>query len=69
MNFSISSLFAGLIFSVIGLYVFRVGKRETNVTLIVLGLVLMLYTYFTKNSAQDWLIGAALCATSYYFKV
>ncbi len=69
MNFSISSLFAGLIFSVIGLYVFRVGKRETNITLIVLGLVLMLYTYFTKSAAQDWLIGAALCGISYYFKV
>lgn len=69
MNFSVSSIFAGLVFSVIGLYVFRIGKRETNITLIVLGLVLMLYTYFTKTAAQDWLIGAGLCGISYYFKV
>ena len=69
MNFSVSSLFAGLVFSVIGLYVFRIGKRETDVKLISLGIVLMLYTYFTKTAAQDWIIGAALCGMSYYFKV
>lgn len=69
MNFSVSSLFAGLVFSVIGLYVFRIGKRETDVKLITLGLVLMLYTYFTKTAAQDWVIGTVLCGISYYFKV
>jgi hypothetical protein len=65
LDFSVSSLVAMFVFSVIGLYVFREGKRKVNYTLLFLGIGLMIYPYFTKAAWQDWGVGIALCIWAY----
>ena len=67
MGFSISSLMAGFLFSVIGWWAFREGKRRTNIPVVVLGIILMMYTFFTPNAWSTWLVGAALCGLTYYY--
>lgn len=62
-----SSILAGVVFGLIGMYVFRQGKREQNIPLVLAGLGLMLYSWFTKGPLQDWGIGAAFCAVAYYY--
>lgn len=57
MDFSVSNLLAGFIFSVIGLWVFREGRKRTNIPWTVLGLLLMLYSIFTPNATWSWFLG------------
>ncbi|MGZ3691593.1 MAG: hypothetical protein ACXVAX_08820 [Pseudobdellovibrio sp.] len=67
MNISVSSIFASLLFSGIGLIALRRGKGESNIPLIIIGIVLMAYSYFTKSPWQDWLFGAGLTGGVYYY--
>jgi predicted alpha/beta hydrolase len=62
----LSTIFASLIFSVVGLFVFRLGKREGQLKLMIIGVVLMTYTYFTGNVWADWLVGLGLSALAYF---
>ena len=66
MNLSASNIIAGLIFSLIGLWLVRVGKREAHFTKMLIGVALMAYSYFTQTALQSWGIGAALCAAAYF---
>lgn len=66
MNFSVSFLFASFVFSVIGFWAFRQGKAKGNIHFVVVGILLMVYTYVTSNVYLDWGIGAALCGLLYY---
>lgn len=66
MNFSVSSLFAGILFSSAGLYLLKVGKSRGNLTLAIIGVTMMAYTYFTANPWLDWGIGAVLSAAAYF---
>lgn len=66
LQFSFSSLLAGLIFGIIGLWVFRQGKRNSNMKVLSVGLALMIYPYFTTGPWMDWGLGAALCGLAYY---
>lgn len=65
-DFSFSSLMAGLIFSVIGWWLFREGKRRSHLTLVIIGLILMSYTLFTRTALATWGIGLSLCALAYH---
>ena len=67
MNLSLSGIMAGLIFSAVGLFAFRRGKSESNLYLVVLGIVLMGYTYFTSSPLGDWGVGIALCGGVYFY--
>ena len=67
-DFSASSLIASLIFSVVGIFVFRYGKKEQNIPLVITGIGLMAYSYFTHGPVQDWGVGAALCGVAYYYR-
>ena len=69
MNFSVSSIFANIFFSVIGMWLFREGKKRSNLKLVVIAVLLMTYSYFTANAYWDWGIGAGLCAAAYYYKI
>lgn len=51
----------------IGIYVFREGKRRTEIRVIILGLALMVYSYFTKGPWADWGIGVVLTGLAYYW--
>jgi hypothetical protein len=66
MNMSASALIAGLVFSVIGIWMFKRGRIKNNMTLVLISIVLMAYPMFTKNPWQDWGIGIALCAYAKY---
>ena len=66
LPFSVSSIFANLIFGVIGFYLFRAGKQNSNMKHVALGLVLMIYTYFTNGALMEWVIGLGLCGLAYY---
>ncbi len=66
MNITISSLMAGLIFGIIGFYLFRQGKKDAEFSMILIGIALMVYPYFTKGAVWDWGIGISLCLLALY---
>ncbi|MCO5142973.1 MAG: amino acid transport protein [Oligoflexia bacterium] len=53
MNISTSTILCGIIFGSLGLYFLKVGKSLAKVDLLLYGLVLLVYPYFTEN---DWLL-------------
>lgn len=65
LNITISSLFAGLLFSSIGLWMIREGRHKADNRIVVIGVLLMGYSYFTPNPFFDWGVGIALCLTAY----
>jgi MFS-type transporter involved in bile tolerance (Atg22 family) len=67
MNFSVSGLFASLLFSSLGLIVFKRGRSETNNFLVAIGILLFFYTYFTSSPLADWGIGLALTGGAYHY--
>ena len=66
-NLSVSSIIASILFSGVGLIAFRRGKSEGNIPLIIIGIILFIYTYFTKMPWQDWVLGGALTGGVYYY--
>lgn len=62
-----SNVTAGMLFSLIGYWFFKRGKREANYTVMTIGIVLMVYTLFTKTSVQSWVVGTVLSAGAYFF--
>ena len=66
-HFTASGLISGLLFGIIGMYVFRQGKKRLNFKVTFLGIAMMVYPYFTKGPWGDWGIGIALCAATSYF--
>ncbi len=68
MNFSASSLLASFVFGVFGLWAFRRGKSSSSAHYMLIGIAMMLYTYFTHNVYLDWGIGAGLGYLLYRFK-
>lgn len=57
-----STLFVIIVFSAVGLAAFRHGKSESNMVCLVLGIVLMVYSYFVEGLTLNLLVGAALSA-------
>lgn len=66
LNLSFSSILAGLIFGVIGLWMLRQGKLKGDLRIVVIGVLLMAYGYFTPNPWFDWGVGGVLCYTAYH---
>ncbi len=67
-SFSVSSLIASFIFSVVGLYVFRKGKKDLDTPRTFIGIALMIYSYFTPTPLLTWGVGFALCSAAYYYR-
>ena len=67
-HFSISQIIAGLFFGVVGIYVFRWGKRDQNFAHIFIGLALMIYPYFITHDVWTWVVGFALSGLAYYLR-
>jgi hypothetical protein len=68
-SISISSFMASFVFSVIGIWLFREGKRRSEVRLMLIAMAMMTYTYFTATPLADWGIGLGLCGLTYYLWV
>ena len=67
-GFSWWTIFGGIIFSIIGWYAFRHGKREKSMRPMVLGIVLMVYPYFVANTFLAYAIGIGLTAALFFWR-
>lgn len=63
---SISYFIASLVFSLIGLNVFRRAKKSSNQMDYLIGLALMFYPYFISDDFLFYSVGIILCGMSYY---
>ena len=54
------SLVGMVLFSMLGMWAFKEGRREANIKQLLLGIALVGYPYFTPEPWQVWLIGIAL---------
>jgi hypothetical protein len=60
-------LLGGFIFSCIGLWMFRNGRRRVHSPTTYCGLALMMYPYFVSGWKANWGIGLMLCGIAYNF--
>jgi len=67
MNFSISNLAVGFIFSIIGFFLFRVAQKRLNIPVVILSIILMSYSIFTPTTLLTLATGLVLCSAIYYF--
>jgi hypothetical protein len=58
-------LIPSILFGIIGMYVFKKGRRIDNRTQIIIGIILMIYPYFVSGLWQNWLVGFAFCGIAY----
>ena len=65
-SFTLSQILASFVFGVIGIYVFRHGKKSSNWKVCFIAIALMLYPMFTNGWMLDWGIGIGLCWLAYY---
>ena len=65
MDFSFSSLLAGLLFGVVGVWMIKRGKADANVSVALIGLTLIVYPYFTSTPWVTWSIGLGLCGAAW----
>ena len=65
MDFDASSLMAGFVFGVFGMFLIRQAKIRSNVPFLVTGLALIIFPYFVSNAWLAWLIGSALLGVAY----
>lgn len=65
-DFSLASIIAGLVFGVLGLSIFRQGKKTLNYTWLFIGAALMTFQLFTENIWQDLGIGTLLLVGAYF---
>jgi hypothetical protein len=68
LDISASQIIAGILFGIIGLYLFRYGKRDGHYPHIFAGLALMIYPYFVSGDKLVWVIGLAICGAAYYWR-
>jgi hypothetical protein len=66
MEFTFTSFMSGLIFGAVGIYYFRLGKKNQNFTLITIGIALCMINLFISNTPILLLTGAALWGYAYY---
>jgi len=66
MDFSASLLFCGFTFGVIGMWMFRQGKKRANITSMAIAITLMIYPYFISNTILAWSLGIVLCVIAYF---
>ncbi len=67
LNFTPSGILSGLIFGIVGMWMFREGKRRQDFKIICIAVALMFYPYFTRGPLEDWGAGVLLCALAYYY--
>jgi len=61
-------LFAGFLFSLIGLAAFGYGKKQRRIVPMIGGVLLMLYPYFVTNTLACYLIGILIIAAMFLIK-
>ncbi|MEK2688482.1 hypothetical protein [Bdellovibrio sp. GT3] len=66
-DYSVAALIGGTIFGIIGIYLFRKGRRESHSPNIWVGVGLMLYPLFVSSTLYTYVVGALLCGVAYYY--
>ncbi|MDE2146280.1 MAG: hypothetical protein KGJ24_06290 [Burkholderiales bacterium] len=61
-------LFGAIVFGLVGMVAFRLGRRREQPVTWGLGVALMAYPYVVSNTLVMYLIGAALCAGLYLYR-
>ncbi len=64
-DLSISYIIAGIFFGMIGLIIFKEGKKRSSTELFFLGVALMVYPYFITDDIWVWVVGVLLTAVSF----
>lgn len=62
------AMIGGLVFGLVGIYLFRAGKKNSNLWWVWSGVVMFIYPLFTTTGPQTWGVGLALCALCYFKK-
>jgi multisubunit Na+/H+ antiporter MnhE subunit len=65
-SFSPWALVGGFIFGLVGLWLFRHGRKNANNRNVVIGLLLMMYPLFISSAVWTWAVGILLCGYAYY---
>lgn len=68
MDFDWNVIIASLVFSAVGYVYFSYGRRTTNIQLVMIGISLMVYGYFTPSLLACVLVGSGLSALPFIFK-
>jgi hypothetical protein len=66
LDISISAIIAGLLFSTIGYFIFRNGKKKQIRHNYWAGIVLMIYPYFVTSTLLLYIIGLGICGYVFY---
>jgi len=62
------NLLAGTIFGIVGWYAFWHGKKEKSWRPMVIGIILMSYTFFVGSTLWVTVIGVVLTAALYFWR-
>lgn len=65
ISFDGYTLMAGFVFGVIGMWMFREGRRKENMNATVIGVLLMVYPYFVESRKATFGVGLGLCGLAY----
>jgi hypothetical protein len=68
MNFDPATLLASFVFSAIGVYYFRQGKKDAEIRVVFVGLALIFYGYFVEGLILNLAVGASLWALAHAFR-
>lgn len=63
-----AALFGSFVFGIIGYAAYRYGKKSGGTRPMLIGVALMLYTFFVDETWLIYAIGAALCLGLYIFR-
>jgi hypothetical protein len=58
-------IIGSLLFSVVGLFLMREGKRQVDYQKAIMGIILMFYSYFISSTIWVWVVGILLTAAGY----
>jgi len=67
-GFSMWGLMGGILFGSIGFIAFIYGKRNSEFRPMIIGILLMAYPYFLRQTIALFLVGIALTAALYFFR-
>ena len=63
-----STLLAGIVFGAVGTVAFIYGKKQSEMRIMIIGVLLLVYPYLIENAIAQWVIGALLTAALFIFR-
>ncbi len=68
MQINAGVIFWGIMISMVGLVLLKVGKKKADILTVITGLVLIIYPYFIWSLGWSIFTGLAICAVFYFLK-